>query len=75
MITKLFTKHPHATGETYIEHQRFAASVGLKLLGAGAAAVIHGVCPFLFVSTAGRCVDTLHGILQSRRMATHKPIA
>ena len=69
-MTNIFTEHPHATGETYVEHQRIATSIGLQLLGAGAAALVHGIFPFLFVSTAGRRIEHLHDLIQ-RRSSQH----
>jgi hypothetical protein len=70
---RLFTEHPHATGETYLEHQRVATSIGLQLLGAGFAALVHGVFPFLFVTTAGRRIAHLHDHLQRRRNGQSQP--
>ncbi|MGI9372166.1 MAG: DUF6356 family protein [Hyphomicrobiales bacterium] len=63
----LFTDHPASVDETYGEHFVFATSTGLKLLGAGAAAVIHGVLPFMFETTASDMMKKLHSDLSSRR--------
>jgi hypothetical protein len=73
MIARIFTEHPHATGETYFEHQRVASSIGVQLLGAGLAALVHGVFPFLFVTTAGRRINELHDLLQRRRTRQAQP--
>jgi hypothetical protein len=70
---RIFTNHPHATGETYFEHQRVATTIGIQLLGAGFAALLHGVFPFLFVTTAGRRIATLHDHLQRRRARQAQP--
>ena len=63
----LFTSHPASVDETYGEHFLFATSTGLKLLGAGAAAVIHGFLPFLFETTASGMMKKLHSDLSDRR--------
>ena len=54
-----FTAHPTAVGETYLEHFRFAFWYGTRMLAGGAAATIHSVFPFLFVTTASRINDEL----------------
>jgi len=54
-----FTAHPASVGETYVQHFRFASRFGLRMLTGGAAAAIHSVFPFLFVTTASRINDEL----------------
>ena len=54
-----FTIHPTAVGETYLEHMRFAGRFGGRMLLGGAAAVVHSLFPFLFVTTASRISDEL----------------
>jgi hypothetical protein len=56
---KLFTTHPASVGETYGEHWRFASSTGMTLIGAGCACLVHGLLPFLFVTTGSRTIRTL----------------
>ena len=55
-VTKLFTDHPASVDETYGEHFAFASRTGLTLIGAGLAALVHGLLPFLFERTASRTV-------------------
>ena len=54
-----FTAHPAAVGETYLQHFAFAFRFGTRMLAGGAAATIHSVFPFLFVTTASRINDQL----------------
>ena len=54
-----FTAHPASVGETYLEHMRFARRFGGRMLLGGAAAVVHSLFPFLFVTTASRINDEL----------------
>jgi hypothetical protein len=51
-----FTAHPRAVGEDYLQHSRVASSVGLKLIGAGLACLVHAALPFLFVTTGSRTI-------------------
>jgi hypothetical protein len=69
MMGQIFVEHPREVGETYFEHQRFAAGCGVMLLGAGAAAIVHAVVPCLFTRTAGNMVARLNQTLASRRIA------
>ncbi|UEM07900.1 DUF6356 family protein (plasmid) [Skermanella rosea] len=64
---RLFTDHPSAVGESYLEHLIFAVGFGLRMLGGGLACCVHGVLPFLFVTTGGRTVLDLHGVLARKR--------
>lgn len=54
-MSNWFTQHPHEIGETYTQHLIFA----LKMLCAGLAAIIHGIFPSLFTTTASAVLDTL----------------
>jgi Family of unknown function (DUF6356) len=54
-----FTAHPASVNETYVEHMRFASRFGGRMVLGGFAAVIHSLCPFLFVTTASRINDEL----------------
>jgi hypothetical protein len=62
-----FTAHPATVGETYWQHLRTASGFSLRLIGAGAACLVHAVFPFLFVKTGSNAIDELH-----RRMVTHR---
>lgn len=54
-----FTTHPASVGESYLQHMHFAFRFGGRMLVGGAAAVIHSIFPFLFVTTASRINDKL----------------
>ncbi|HVN36063.1 MAG TPA: DUF6356 family protein [Casimicrobiaceae bacterium] len=58
-MTNPFTAHPASVGETYWKHMRFAFRFGSRMLMGGAAAVVHSVFPFLFMTTASRINDEL----------------
>lgn len=61
-----FTEHPTEVGETYGEHLVHAGSVGLTLIGAGLACLVHAVLPFLFVNTGSATIRRLHGGITKR---------
>lgn len=58
-LVAAFTDHPAAVGESYGQHFAFASGIGLRLLAAGAAALLHAVFPFAFKTTASGIVLAL----------------
>jgi hypothetical protein len=62
-----FTAHPHSVGETYLEHGLFAGRYGVKMALGGIAAVLHGIFPFLFQTTASRITRELNAALDASR--------
>jgi hypothetical protein len=69
-LKRLFTDHPEAVGESYVEHMGVALSFSGPLLLAGLAALVHAFLPFLFTTTASATVKRLHARIMGR---THKP--
>lgn len=62
-----FAEHPHSVGETYGQHLETAWSFAFALLGAGLAALAHGLLPFLFEHTASDAVQRLNARMIARR--------
>ncbi len=72
-MTRLsFTEHPETVGETYGEHLHTASDFGFRLVLAGLACLVHGVLPFLFVTTGSKTIAELHDrmVINRRRAAT-----
>lgn len=63
----LFTKHPHSVGETYFTHLFFAFLMGLQLLLAGIACIIHSVFPFLFTTTGSDAAKKIISKVEKRK--------
>ena len=63
----LFTEHPNSVGESYVEHLQSAAGFGSRMVMAGIACLLHGLFPFLFVTTGSRTIRHLH-----ETMITHR---
>jgi uncharacterized NAD(P)/FAD-binding protein YdhS len=59
--------HLEEVGESYREHMGVAWWFGSRLLGAGAACMIHGVAPWLFPKTASQTITRLHAEMIARR--------
>jgi hypothetical protein len=69
MITRLFTAHPEAVGESYTEHFAVASGFGLRMVLAGLACMVHAVLPFAFVTTGSRMIRKLHDRMANRHPA------
>lgn len=59
-VTRLFTSHPEAAGETYLQHMAFAGKFSFRLFIAAFAALVHAILPFLFEKTASTIVRELY---------------
>jgi hypothetical protein len=66
-ILGIFTRHPRSVGESYFEHMASAAAFGSRMIVAGCACLLHGLFPFLFVTTGSQTVRHLHD-----KMITHR---
>jgi hypothetical protein len=62
----LFTRHPDAVGETYLQHMAVALCYAGRMIGAGLAALVHAVLPFAFETTASRTIRELHDNMTAR---------
>lgn len=63
----LFTEHPRSVGENYFQHMQSAFTFGTRMLAAGVACLLHGVFPFLFVTTGSATIRHLHDAMISHR--------
>ncbi len=71
-LKKAFSEHPASVNETYGEHLAVATSFGWRLVFGGVACLIHGILPFMFVTTGSRMIGQLHDemvVNRVRRMA------
>jgi hypothetical protein len=74
-LKRLFTEHPHAVGESYLQHMGVALSFSGPLFRAAFASLVHAVLPFLCVTTASRTIRTLHARIANRGAHVHRDIA
>ena len=70
---RLFTDHPHSLGMNWAQHGAGAVRIGARLLGAGAACVVHALVPGWFTQTAGRTIASLHQSMLDRRAGAANP--
>lgn len=60
LFRSLFIEHPASVGETYLQHCASAFGFGARMIFAGAACMVHGVLPALFVTRGSDAIRTLH---------------
>lgn len=58
--------HLREAGEGYLQHLRFAALVGVMLVAAGIACVLHAIIPAVCTRTASRMVERLARLFKDR---------
>jgi hypothetical protein len=66
-LARAFSEHPQSVGETYLQHLGTAMRFSGALAVAALACLVHGLLPFLFVSTGSRQVRRLHDAMITRR--------
>ena len=75
MFDRLFQEHPRTLGMSWASHGAGALRIGGRMIGAGAACIIHAVVPGLFTETAGRTVVDLHDHMTKRKAGSANPNA
>lgn len=70
---RLFFEHPRSLGMSWAGHAAGALSIGLRLVGAGLACVIHAVVPGVFTQTAGKTVTHMYDHMAQRKAGAKKP--
>ena len=63
-----FTDHPAAVNETYLQHVGSAAGFSVAMILGGLACLVHGVFPFLFVTTGSRTIGDLYDRMITNRV-------
>jgi hypothetical protein len=74
-ILRGFTAHPESVGESYGEHLIRASYFGIRMMLAGAACILHGFLPFLFVRTGSRAISELNEQMVTKRSTASAPRA
>jgi hypothetical protein len=67
VVDRLFLEHPRSLGMSWAGHGTGAFKVGFQLIGAGLAAIIHGIVPGLFGETASGTVTRVYEHIQRTR--------
>jgi hypothetical protein len=73
VVDRLFLAHPRSLGMSWAGHGIGAVKIGVELLGAGCAAIVHAVVPGWFTETAGKTVTRIYDHIQSRKAGAANP--
>jgi hypothetical protein len=73
LVDRLFFEHPRSIGMSWAGHGIGAVKIGVELLGAGCAAIIHAVVPGCFTETAGKTVTRIYDHIQQRKAGAAEP--
>jgi hypothetical protein len=73
LTKRLFLDHPRSLGMTWASHGLGALAIGIRLLAAGLACLVHAVVPGFFTQTAGRTITEIYGHMTERKAAAANP--
>jgi hypothetical protein len=68
-LLRHFVEHPASVGESYVGHLKQATAFGLRMIVAGIACMLHGLFPFLCVTTGSAAMRRLHAEMATRALA------
>ena len=71
-MKNIFTKHPHAVGESYLRHFINASRFSLILIKLAFMSLTHALFPFLFEHSTSDQINELNTRLQERKKALEK---
>lgn len=73
LVDSLFTEHPRSLGMSWAGHAVGAVAIGARLIGAGAACLVHAIVPGWFTETAGRTITGMYDHMMQRRAGAANP--
>jgi hypothetical protein len=73
LVDRLFTAHPKSLGMSWAEHGVGAVAIGVTLVGAGLACLVHAIVPGWFTQTAGKTVTGMYDHMMRRRTGAANP--
>lgn len=65
-VSRAFTEHPEATGETYWQHLWFTIRMCGRFIYAMTVLLIHGIFPFLLTKAGSKQIEKMYAIMKSR---------
>ena len=73
LASRMFAEHPRSLGMTWASHGAGAAKIGVELLAAGTACIVHAIVPGLFTQTAGKTVTRIYSEMMRRKAGAANP--
>ena len=72
-VARMFTDHPRSLGMSWASHGAGAMNIGLRLVGAGLACLVHAAVPAWFTETAGRTITGMYDHMRQRKAGAPNP--
>ena len=66
-MKNIFTKHPNAVGESYLEHFWTALNFSALLVTLSFKALVHAILPFCYENTVSEKIKSLSENMQKRK--------
>ena len=73
MTDRLLFEHPRSLGMSWAGHGVGAVAIGVRLVGAGLACLVHAVVPGVFTQTAGKTVTHMYDHMTRRKAGSANP--
>ena len=73
VVHRLFLEHPRSLGMSWWGHGVGALAIGVRLVGAGIACLIHAVVPGVFTQTAGKTITGMYDHMMRRKAGAANP--
>ena len=70
---RLFLEHPRSLGMSWAGHGIGAIAIGVRLVGAGCACLVHAVVPGAFTQTAGKTISGMYEHMMRRKAGAANP--
>jgi len=73
LADRLFFEHPRTLGMSWWGHGVGAVDIGIRLVGAGVACLVHAVVPGFFTQTAGKTITGMYDHMMRRKADAANP--
>lgn len=73
VVERMFVDHPRSLGMSWAAHGVGAAKIGVELIAAGAACLIHAIVPGWFTQTAGKTITGMYDHMMKRKAGASNP--
>ena len=73
LADRLFLEHPRSLGMSWAGHGVGAVAIGVTLVAAGVACLVHAIVPGWFTQTAGKTVTGMYEHMMRRKAGAANP--
>jgi hypothetical protein len=73
LADRMLFEHPRSLEMSWASHGIGALAIGVRLVGAGCACLVHAVVPGAFTQTAGRTITGMYDHMNKRKAGAAHP--